>query len=137
MAKKKQQEEARQEAQEEVAASPNAEAAEEDTEDTDDRVRNSRKGTREEDYRVFTNLEEARAGRPEGKEAWWLFQVTDPAGEHRWTWSAYMDRALWNVCEEDGWVVMGVEDLPSTNEVAAMLTAMSPADRAALLAKFK
>jgi hypothetical protein len=133
-AKQEAQEEARQDATEQVAASPNAEATE-DTEDSD-RVKNSRKGVTEEDVRVYTSLADARANQPEGKENWELWQLTTPDSIARWTWAPYYDRAIRQVVEEDGWNVATVDSLPTQDEVAAQRAALSPEDRAALLAKF-
>jgi hypothetical protein len=99
-------------------------------------AKNSRLSVTDEDRQLYPTLNAAQANRPEGKENWWLFQITDPAGEHRWSWGPYAERVLWHACEEDGWVVIAVEDVPSKVEVGAMLAALSPEDRAALLTQF-
>jgi hypothetical protein len=55
----------------------------------------------------------------------------------RWTWAPYWERALWQVAvEQDGWSVLDVADLPTQSEVAGMLAALSPEDRAVLIAEF-
>jgi hypothetical protein len=100
------------------------------------RKRNSRQGVTPDDKRLYATLEEARANRPEGKENWWLWQITDPAGEHRWTWAPHGERAMWHVVEADDWTVIDVESVPSKAEVAAQIAALSPEDRAALLARY-
>jgi hypothetical protein len=101
-----------------------------------DKVKNTRKGTRPEDYKVFTNLEEARGGRPDGKQAWQLWQITSPDGVHRWIWCGWGSEGLWELCVQDGWSMISMEDVPSKVEVSAMLTALSSADREELLKQF-
>jgi len=66
-----------------------------------------------------------------------LTLFTSPDGVHRWVWCAYGEEGLWALCvETDGWFCTAVDDAPSRNEVAGMLTALSPEDRVALLAEF-
>jgi hypothetical protein len=98
---------------------------------------NTRKGVTAEDRRVYHSLDDAQKHRPEGKEKWYLLQVTDPTGRNRWTWAPYWERALWQVAaDEDHYSVIDVADLPTRGEVGGMLAALSPEDRAVLIAKF-
>jgi hypothetical protein len=98
---------------------------------------NTRRSTTPEDRRVYPSLAEAQKNRPEGKESWTLFQVTDPTGRHRWTWANYYSTALWQVAvDADGYTIISVDELPTKSEVKGMLAALSPEDRAVLIAEF-
>jgi YD repeat-containing protein len=99
-------------------------------------TKNTRKGVTAEDYRLYDTLEDAQAHRPEGKENWACWQVTDPNGRRRFTWAPYGERVAWNVLEADRWSILDTANAPTKVEVEAMLAALSPADRAALLAQY-
>jgi hypothetical protein len=108
-----------------------------ETNSEDTSGKNTRKAVTEEDKRCYTSLEDATKNRPEGKENWFCFQLTDPTGKVRWIWAPYYDRALWwTAVEHDHWSVIATDDLPSKTEVAGMLQALSPADRAELMKQF-
>ena len=99
--------------------------------------KNTRKGVTDDDKKFYTSLEEANKNRPDGKENWWLFQVTDPTGKMRWIWGPYYERILWWLAvEHDKWSIIATDEVPTKVEVGAMLQAMSPADRAELLKQF-
>jgi hypothetical protein len=97
----------------------------------------TRKGVKPEDKRAYTSLEDGQKNRPEGKENWSLFQVTDPAGRMRWTWAPYYERALWQVAvEQDRYSLIATDEVPTKAEVSGMLAALSPEDRAELLTQY-
>jgi hypothetical protein len=63
--------------------------------------------------------------------------VTDPTGRHRWTWANYYSSALWQVAvDEDHYSIISMDELPTQSEVAGMLAALSPEDRAILVAQY-
>jgi hypothetical protein len=97
----------------------------------------TRRSVTEEDVKVYDSLEEAQKARPEGKPNWSLWQIGDPQGRLRWTWSNYGNAALAQVCiEHDHYSLIAMDDVPTRNEVGAMLAALPAEDRAALIASY-
>jgi len=112
---------------------------EEQVEETnaEETTKNSRKAVTDEDKKVYASLEDAQKSKPDGKENWALWQFTSPDGKVRWIWGPYGQKCLWWLAvEHDQWSAIAVDDLPSKTEVAGMLQALSPADRAELLKQF-
>jgi hypothetical protein len=94
-------------------------------------VRNSRKGVTEADRKVYDNLEEARASRPAGKEAWSLFVVSGLQGGPRYIWDSNYSSALWNASTEAEVTI--VDDLPTVDDAKDLVSKLTQSERDALL----
>ncbi len=99
-------------------------------------VKNSRKGVTAEDRKVYAELDEARSSRPDGKEAWFLYQVARPDGQKRFTWAPHGQQALHQVMiGHEGYTLEWVEDLPTVDDAEAVVNALPDEAREAFIAK--
>jgi hypothetical protein len=85
------------------------------------------------DRRTFATADEAKAAGAVVKSQK-LYQVTIPGGETAFVWARRFDQAMETVALARGWTVAGVTD--ATDKAAAALEALTPEQRAALLARF-
>jgi hypothetical protein len=92
--------------------------------------------TTPEERATYGSVEEANEARPTRRPKWRLFTVTDPTGATRYTWCPYKELAVFRVALSDGYRVADPGRAPSKDKVAELLAAMSPEDRAALLAQY-
>jgi|SRR6266852_800696 len=98
----------------------------------------TRKNVTAEDKRVYATRKDAEDHRPEGKPKWFLFQVTDANGTVKFTWAPYYSQALWQtvIDHDKSYSIIAIEDAPSKADVQGYLAALSPEDRAELLAAY-
>jgi hypothetical protein len=114
----------------------NEQAAETNNEMEEGVVKNSRKGVTAEDRKVYANLDEARKGRPQGKEAWFLYGATRPDGQKRFTWAPYAEKALYQIMiGHEKYQIEWVEDLPTVDDAEAVVNALPDEAREAFIAK--
>jgi hypothetical protein len=84
---------------------------------------------------VYKTEQEAKEHKPEGKAKHRVFQVTCPNHPPRFVWEASSWNALRVVAVADGYVASSLGALPTLTKARAMLVALSPEDRAAVLAE--
>src|SRR5262249_39092145 len=86
---------------------------------------------------VFGTVEEARAAKPEKHPKWKVWRVVGPNGGARFVWSDGIGHALRQVAQADRYAATCLDRKPVNKQaVAGMLAALSPEERAALLAQY-
>jgi hypothetical protein len=86
---------------------------------------------------VFGTVEEARAAKPADRPKWRLWRVVSPAGQERYLWADGIGHALKQIAQADGYQAVNLDSKPmNPAAVAGILAAMSPEDRAILIAQY-
>jgi hypothetical protein len=89
------------------------------------------------DRRTFASAEEARAGGPqEGCERWRVWSVSGPGGAPVYLWASNFSMSMVRGGQALGITAVCLDKPVNKEAVAAGLAAMSPEERAALLAQF-
>jgi hypothetical protein len=84
---------------------------------------------------IYGSAQEARE-RPHANSKWRVFQITTPDGGALYTWAGDLVTAIYNVALAAGYKASSLEQAPSKDKLAASLAALSPEDRAALIALY-
>jgi hypothetical protein len=91
----------------------------------------------EEDRRLYDTLEAAKAaGRPADFAGWKLFELRDAQGQVRYTWAPGRSDVMVRAARAAGYVANELGKAATPAKAAAMLAALSPEDRAALIAQY-
>jgi hypothetical protein len=86
---------------------------------------------------VFDSEEDARGAKPEKHPKWKVWEVSGPNGQPRYVWADGIGHALRQVATADGYTARCLDRKPMNPAlVAGVLAALSPEERAAVLAPY-